>query len=313
MKIAESYSVIVIPKDRSRIRRWVVSRDRILAVFAVAGGFAVFTLAICFGFLHYQKAYFATSELRERGQRYERERVRVLSRLEELETVINKNEQLVSRLESVVGIHSVPGITVGTGGEKSSPFQLASINPNRNTPRPEADLFDETTLRAYNLKAIDMVGEAKEVGERLNEVYQFHGEAEYFWSAYPSVVPVKGWITSDFGLRRSPMSGHRQLHEGVDIASPYGSGVVATGDGVVTFAGRQGGLGKKLVIDHGYGLASVYGHNSEILVSEGERVRRGQLIAKIGSTGRSTGPHLHYEILVNGIPVDPKRFLLEQL
>ena len=76
---------------------------------------------------------------------------------------------------------------------------------------------------------------------------------------------------------------------------------------------KAGGLGKKLVIDHGYGLATVYGHTSEILVKEGDRISRGQAIARIGTTGRSTGPHLHYEVLVNGIPVDPKRFMLEQL
>jgi murein DD-endopeptidase MepM/ murein hydrolase activator NlpD len=99
----------------------------------------------------------------------------------------------------------------------------------------------------------------------------------------------------------------------MDIASPYGAPVVATGDGVVTFSGRHGGLGNKIIVDHGYGLATVYGHNSKIVVKEGDRVQRGTIIAYIGSTGRSTGPHLHYEVLVSGIPVDPLRYILEQL
>lgn len=127
MKIAESYSVIVIPKDRAKVRRWVVSRERILAVLSVVGGFFLFTLAIGLGFLHYKKAYIATTELREQGQRYAQERVAVLGHLNELESVINKNEQFVARLESVVGIHSPNGgVQVGTGGdERPSAFQLA--------------------------------------------------------------------------------------------------------------------------------------------------------------------------------------------
>lgn len=316
MKIAESYSVIVIPKDRAKVRRWIFSRERILGVLGLSAGFVVFTLAIFLGFLHYQRAYFATFDLRNRGEQYEKERVQVLARLDELEMVVGENEQLVSKLETVIGLQSPAGITVGMGGEsvthRPSVFKLVSLEP-KQSPLNDAEIFDETTLRSYNLRAIDLVEEAKGTGDRLKKVYEFNGEAEYFWSALPTISPVRGWVTSDFGLRRSPLSGHRQLHEGVDIASPYGAPVVASGDGMVTLAGRHSGLGKKLVIDHGYGLSTIYGHNSEILVREGEKVRRGQIIAKVGSTGRSTGPHLHYEVLVNGIPVDPRRFILEQL
>lgn len=316
MKIAESYSVIVIPRDRAKVRRWVFSRERILGVLGLSAGFVIFTLALFLGFLHYQQAYFATSELRNRGEQYEKERVQVLARLDELEMVVNDNEQIVSKLEVVTGLQPPSGIMVGIGGEaisqRPSVFKLASLEP-KGSPLSDTQIFDETTLRSYNLRAIDLVEEAKETGNRLKEIYEFNGEAQYFWSALPTISPVRGWVTSDFGLRRSPLSGRRQLHEGVDIASPYGSVVVATGDGMVTLAGRHGGLGKKLMIDHGFGLTTVYGHSSEILVREGEKVKRGQIVAKVGSTGRSTGPHLHYEVLVNGIPVDPRRFILEQL
>ncbi|MBI4125303.1 MAG: M23 family metallopeptidase, partial [Deltaproteobacteria bacterium] len=256
-----------------------------------------------------------TQDLRERGQRYEKERVQVLDHIGELESLVNQNEQLVARLETMVGVHSLEGVQVGIGGEagrRPSVFQLASLD-KAAAQKTEADLFDETELRAYNLRTIDLTEEAKDVQQRLKDVYHFNGEAEYFWSSLPTVVPVRGWVTSDFGLRRSPLTGRRQLHEGMDVASPYGAPVVATGDGVVTFSGRGGGLGQKIVIDHGYGLATVYGHNSGLMVKEGDRVRRGQIIASVGSSGRSTGPHLHYEVLVGGVPVDPKRFMLEQL
>lgn len=310
MKIAESYSVIVIPKDRAKVRRWILSRERIVGTLVFLSGLVLFVSALGFGFIHYRRAHVATAELRQRGQHYERERIQVLAHLNELESQIEQNQQLVARLETVVGIP----LAAMAENHQPTDLQPAALDTSiSKTTGQEADLFDETTLRAYNLRSIDLNEQAKEVGDRLENVYQFNGEAEYFWSSLPMIAPVQGWVTSDFGLRRSPLSGRRQLHEGVDIASTYGSAVIATGDGVVTFAGRYGGLGQKIVLDHGYGLATVYGHNSQILVSDGERVERGQIIARVGSSGRSTGPHLHYEVLVNGIPIDPRHFLLEQL
>ncbi|MDO8528010.1 MAG: M23 family metallopeptidase [Deltaproteobacteria bacterium] len=317
MKIAESYSVIVIPKDRAHVKRWVISRERVVAVLSAVAGFAVFTTVICYGLLHYRQEYLATEDLRQRGRQYEKERVRVLARLGELEDVVNQNEQLASKLETIVGINTTgQGVQVGMNGDgkefsRPSSLKLASVDPNamQNT----ADVFDETSLKAFDLKAIDLGEEAKDIGKRLKEVYRFNPDTAYFWTAVPTVWPIRGWVTSNFGSRRSPMTGGRQFHEGIDIASPYGSPVTATGDGVVTFAGRQGGLGNKVIVDHGYGLVTVYGHNSKLMVKEGAHVTRGTIIAQIGSTGRSTGPHVHYEVLVNGVPVDPVRYILEQL
>lgn len=309
MKIAESYSVIVIPKDRARVRRWVVSRERIMGTLTMVLGFVTFTSAVCFGLFHYRQGYLATEDFRTRGGQYEKERVRILTRLNQIEEVVTQNGQLATKLETIVGINNGKSIPVGLND--GSKLKLASLDPAMLQKSPA--LFDETTLKTFGLKAIDLLEEAKDVGGRLKEVYRFNTDTAYFWSAIPTIWPVKGWVTSDFGFRRSPLTGSRQLHEGVDIASPYGTTVVAAGEGVVTFAGRLGGLGNKVIIDHGYGLATVYGHNSQLLVQEGEHVIRGTVIARVGSSGRSTGPHLHYEVLINGVPVDPARYILEQL
>ncbi|MDP2599215.1 MAG: M23 family metallopeptidase [Deltaproteobacteria bacterium] len=315
MNIAESYSIILIPKDRAKVRRWVVSRQRVMGVFGLALAAGLFTLFICLGLVHYRGEYLATEDLRQKGRQYEKERVRVLARLGELEEIVGSNEKLAANLENIVGINNTPNFRVGMGGHETSQrpsLKLASVDPNM--AKGGADLFDETSLKAFNLKAIDLQEEAKSVGGRLKEIYKFNPDTAFFWSSVPTITPLKGgWVTSNFGWRRSPLSGGRQLHEGVDIASPHGTPVLAAGDGLVTFSGRHGGLGNKVVIDHGYGLITVYGHNSQLLVKEGDRVKRGMMIAKVGSTGRSTGPHVHYEILVNGVPVDPARYILEQL
>lgn len=127
----------------------------------------------------------------------------------------------------------------------------------------------------------------------------------------PTIWPVKGWLSSQFGYRISPFSGRQTFHEGIDIASRHGNDVLATAKGIVVFAGSKPGYGNLVTIDHGYGYMTRYGHSSTLLVKVGDKVEKGDPIAKVGSTGRSTGPHVHYEVLVNGIPVNPLKFIVE--
>ena len=128
--------------------------------------------------------------------------------------------------------------------------------------------------------------------------------------AIPSVQPVqKLQFTSNFGIRSDPFRGTAAMHAGVDIPGPSGTPIYATADGVISHAGRQGGYGNMVEINHGKGIATRYGHLSKILVSDNTRVKRGQLIALMGSTGRSTGPHLHYEVRIDGHAVNPVPFL----
>jgi murein DD-endopeptidase MepM/ murein hydrolase activator NlpD len=129
--------------------------------------------------------------------------------------------------------------------------------------------------------------------------------------ATPSLKPTRGWYTSPFGYRMSPYTGAMALHTGLDIAATPGTPIYAPADGVVSFSGYDGGYGKLLSIDHGYGVVTRYGHNSELYVTVGQKVKRGDLIAAVGNTGRSTASHLHYEVRVNGLPVDPENYILE--
>lgn len=130
-------------------------------------------------------------------------------------------------------------------------------------------------------------------------------------AATPSIVPTRGWVTSGFGHRSSPFTGHREVHRGVDIAGRMGTEVIAPADGVVRYAKDRRALGNAISISHGYGIETLYGHLSEFRVKPGEKIRRGQVIALMGNTGRSTGPHLHYQVEVNGKPVNPNNYILD--
>lgn len=126
----------------------------------------------------------------------------------------------------------------------------------------------------------------------------------------PTGRPVsRGWLSSYFGLRTDPFSGRRVHHSGIDFAGKLGSDVVSVAAGVVTFSGKRSGYGNLVEINHGNGYVTRYGHNLKNLVAVGQAVKKGELIAKMGTTGRSTGPHVHFEVMVNGRHVDPKKYI----
>jgi murein DD-endopeptidase MepM/ murein hydrolase activator NlpD len=136
-------------------------------------------------------------------------------------------------------------------------------------------------------------------------------EQKNLLASTPSIRPCDGWVSSRFGYRVSPFTGRREFHGAFDIANREGTPIVAPANGVVTYAGKKRLLGNYVVIDHGYGLVSSYGHLAKMNVKRGENVSRGDLIAQMGNSGRSTGPHVHYVIKLNGVPVNPERYIID--
>ena len=129
-------------------------------------------------------------------------------------------------------------------------------------------------------------------------------------ASIPSLAPLDGWITSAFGKRTSPFTGEPAIHKGLDVAAPIGTPIFSPADGVVLFSGQRTGFGNYILIAHGVGIITGYGHNAQNLVSAGQVLHRGDQVATVGQTGRATGPHLHYEVLLNGRTVDPAKFIL---
>lgn len=147
---------------------------------------------------------------------------------------------------------------------------------------------------------------------KLVRIQNLIEQSQMLMRAMPAALPVRGRISSLFGPRRHPRSQDYRLHAGIDIVARYGSPVSATADGRVVFSGERPGYGKVVVLDHGFGFQTVYAHNSQLLVSVGTRVMRGQVIAHVGKSGHTTGTHLHYEVRKNGTAIDPRPYLKKQ-
>lgn len=164
--------------------------------------------------------------------------------------------------------------------------------------------LDELDARAASLES-----RLSEEERSLVEIRAYLDDRTSVLRASPSVWPVRGWVTSHFGWRDSPHGEGRKRHTGLDVAAPVGTPIVAAADGHVIYAGYNKAYGKAMVIDHGYGLTTRYAHCSKFEAKPGDRVKRGELVARVGNTGRSTGPHLHFEVKEDGVSTNPLKYL----
>jgi murein DD-endopeptidase MepM/ murein hydrolase activator NlpD len=192
---------------------------------------------------------------------------------------------------------------VGVGGQRYEDIAGQSLALRSDVP----------SLRATLANVEQLLRQAKLEKQSFQEVENVFQESRDRLQHTPTIWPVPGHVSRGFGTCTDPFTGLRRLHEGLDIVNRVGTPVVATAAGKVVERGKQSGYGWMIVLDHGYGFKTAYGHLEKIKVKKGEKVERGQVIATLGNSGRSTGPHLHYEVRVNDRPVNPYQYLLPDI
>jgi murein DD-endopeptidase MepM/ murein hydrolase activator NlpD len=224
-----------------------------------------------------------------------------LSGLRDTITLIGQREQdlrLLAGLNPIDPTVQQAGIG-GPSGKWSERDSLAAVGPNGQQALA-ARMDMDAMMRRANILV-----------RSVNEAYDSLHSHQARFAATPSIMPTKGWLSSAFAAEREhPILHLARPHEGIDVAAPMGAEIEAPASGLVTDVKWEEGYGNLLTIDHGYGLVTRYAHCSKILVVRGQRVKRGQKIALVGSTGLSTGPHVHYEVWLNGKAVDPKKFVM---
>jgi murein DD-endopeptidase MepM/ murein hydrolase activator NlpD len=201
---------------------------------------------------------------------------------------------------------------VTIGGLDKGEFSFESL-PAIGGPDAKSSLSQTSALPDLLQEMEQLEAVIEHRYQQLNLVEDLIMNSNLEDSVHPAGRPVKkGWISSYFGMRNDPFTGKRAMHKGMDFAGKSGSDVVAVAAGVVTWADKRSGYGKMVEVNHGKGYITRYGHNSEIVVEIGDRVKQGQVIAKMGSTGRSTGPHVHFEVVRKGKIVDPTKYILSK-
>ena len=226
--------------------------------------------------------------------------------VKDFSTEMARLDRFANKLRVITDLGETPTNTDkdwGVGG----PYGLSSQSFATSLEREAVSMVERLSIDLDQLNQ-----QAKVQAVSFQQLDEYFKNQKSLLAATPSIWPTRGWVTSGFGVRKSPFTGLREKHEGWDIGARIGSTVRATADGIVSIAGRESGYGKMVEVKHGYGITTRYGHNSKHLVKVGDRVKRGDAVALVGNTGRSTGPHLHYEVLLNGVPVNPKNYILEE-
>ena len=306
LKKVKKYSVIIIPDSRARVWRWEISRKQVESALVMCLTLMFVMTGSIWGLTHYRGEYNATENIRMQNAEFELERDELLTKLTNLEQAVIRTERFATRLESSIGLDS-DEIQKGIG-----PIMDKGFSEPLAVKQFDALYMKDDSKPAFSdldLAMGELESTVSSVEERLQTVYDLHQDRLTYWASMPSIWPSRGWLTSDFGPRRRPIRGGTTFHKGIDIAAKPGTPIVCPGDGVVTYSGYKNGLGKTIMIEHGYGVVTIYGHNSENFVKEGDRVKRGEVVGAVGRTGLATGSHLHYQIEVDGVPVDPMRYI----
>jgi murein DD-endopeptidase MepM/ murein hydrolase activator NlpD len=294
------YTVLILPDATSPARKLYINKAILTAVSSVT---ALSVLAFAFFLYQYVNLNVRLLELKQLRQEAS-DRNFLAAKVGQLEGELTRLRDLDRKLRVVAGLDAGEdqGAKLAQGGSETL-SQAALLEAVR-----------KGTGRLGDWVGRDLEALGQEITSRERSFRQLKDLLEAKRSVLastPTIWPVRGLITAGYGYRLSPFTGQREMHEGLDIAAPFGSPIMATADGIVSFVRPLGSFGNVVFINHGHGLTTFYAHASSFRVKEGQPVKRGQIVAYVGTSGRTTGPHVHYEVQANGTTVNPLKYIID--
>lgn len=342
----EHYTLILVGDETSPIRRIQVS---VQTTKRLTWGLGVAVLVFMLASFDYYRARIDNAELaglRVRSEEQTGEMERVRTTLQEMTDKMAEVRELERKVRIIANLPGssavggegitelVPDGSIALDAEDAKlqvpvgvPVSTDQVSRDSRHAAPQGDLMPVraggapdtsrlATQKARAMRQLDELAKAIGVGAEiqtrsLEELMIQLEDKHSRLTSMPSIWPTRGWLTSRFGPRISPFTGRRQHHAGIDIAAAIGADIVAPAAGRVVFVGRKGPLGNAVVVEHGFGVRTLYGHAKEIYVKIGQELKRGDVLASVGNTGRSTGPHVHYVVEVNGKSRNPLDYIFD--
>jgi len=294
-------SLIVIPHTKTSHRTLSFSKRSVRFVAGAGIGLALLLAGITADYVRIRLSGKTYNSLIAENTKQKNQIREYETKVNFLEGKINAFQEYAGKLNVFAGIKSPDMLSnPGVGG---------SSDESASAPEPQVtggQLGSLQNIRSLSLKAEDL---EKNLGTLLTHFEQIQGQ----FATRPSIVPTSGYRSSGFGWRMDPFNPSiRVFHQGLDIATVFGNPVVATADGSVLRTAFDGGLGNNIIINHGNGITTLYGHLSKILVKPGQMIKRGDVIGQVGHTGRALGDHVHYEVRINGTAVNPHNYILTE-
>jgi len=309
----KTYTVMIVPERSSQVRRFIIPQKRLVQ-------FALGVLAVVGVSLFMAVHYFYMVDQASENRTLKNENVilkaqvrRVQDEIARIDGTLQRIDQFAAKVRSITQLNDPErNLAIGPLSADASKPPEVLYAPGERIDYEDEILDSKLALRLVDSKLDQIESESLTQASSMRELHEYFADNDAFLATTPSIRPTRSkLLTSTFGVRTDPYTNHRVMHKGVDIAADHGADVAAPADGLVIFVGNRGGYGKAIVIDHGYGIQTHYGHLSAAKVEIGQKVLRGQVIGGVGNTGRSTGTHLHYEVRYNGIPQNPEKYILD--
>lgn len=298
----EYFDILIFGHETSKARHLKIHKKTFKIGFYLFTLIFLSTTVFFCDYIQIKRKVFELNRLRQEAQA-QKSQIRFFSdQIEDLETQLSRLKDFDRKVRIIANLEKgqdTPPI-IGIGGPSPS-----DIREKLKRENDENGLIQQMKSDVERLKS-----EAISREESFSELEKLLQSKKEMLAHTPSIWPVMGWVTSGFGFRTNPFTGLTQMHEGIDISNQVGTPIIAPADGIISDIGNDLGLGKILVISHGFGMITRYAHLNKVLVRVGQKVKRGEKIAEVGTSGRTTGPHLHYEVRLGGIPVNPMRYIL---
>ncbi len=320
----KKYTVLIFSQQASRVKRFIFSPLTLKIGAAILTLLLIVSAYLFYDYITYQKNIFDLKELRGELNSRQAEIQSFLEKISLLEEQLTRlklvEEQVKKDLKEVQELKNekkVKKLTPPPSVPQKTSEKTEDLEPNRKAllRQDEVSILERERPKLVSRLYMELMDLSKEAFQRertLKDLKEFLQAQKSVLLSIPSLWPVYGRITSSFGEERfSPSSGGTRPHMGIDISAPTGTPVVAPADGIVLSAGREAEYGLRVCVDHGHGFTTMYGHLKEMQVKPGDRVKKGQVLGTVGTTGNTTGPHLHYEVRIHGRPANPFSYLTQ--
>ena len=295
------YTLLILPKKDSSAKKISLSSTLVKGVSIFVMGLILFMMYFSYDYIHIRREQAELKRLKMQTAEQRKQIDGLVAKVDQFSIKMDELRQFDKKIRIMAKLV--------TGRDKEQLLGIGGPVSEENRLRSRMAADDKTMIAGIGRQVDRLMDDALSREQSFANLLAYLQEKKSLLASTPSIWPVPGWVTSEFGQRTSPFGGDREFHKAIDIATRIGKPIQAPADGIVAEVAFQQDVGQMIRIDHGHGISTFYGHLSKVVVRAGATVHRGDRIGHVGNSGRSTGSHLHYAVMLNGVPVNPRKYL----
>lgn len=303
-------TLVVVPEGPRKIRQIKIPRFWVFSLALVFLGASLSLAWVIRDYLSIKRSLPHLTSLQEENTLQKQQITSLAGKVETITQKLAELKDFDKKVRAMVSVDPPKGGGIDYSGEQQQLIGIGGSDSSSGGHNSPSEKGHKKLVRMMYRSLDNLDNDISVQKDEKAELMRLLDRQKSILSCTPSVWPARGWVSSPFGYRISPFTSEKELHRGLDVSGRRGAPVIAPADGFVVSVDSDPGYGRTVVINHGYGLTTIYAHLEKVHVKKGQAVRRHQEVAQVGDSGRTTGCHLHYEIHMNGVPVNPLRYIL---